>query len=509
MFIKHIFISFLLGLASLSMANKYALVVGHNLGNEDTTPLRYGQADASRFAQVLQELAGFLKDDIHLLLAPTPKQLKEKLTQLKTQIAKTNSDEADMFLLYYSGHADGNGLQLSSESYSFELLKSELNNIPTKVRIGIFDACQSGVLTRSKGAKAGRPFYLENQDPVEGTILIASSSASEQAQESESLKSSIFSHHWLNGLRGSADFSEDGAVTLSEAYQYAYRKTVETTALLGGKIQHPTYEFKIQGRGEIILTQMNKAPQGVMLTEPMEGAHLLLSQDYSDILADFHKKQGSNMFIPLKEGDYVLIQSDGSQAKFYQFTLGPKEKKNIYNENLKLSPSDWTRLKGSRPELEQKIEKIGKPLSRWSVGGALGTSGIVNQEELSEKLNLHFQAAGGYYVNKEFDVKAWLDYLYPENKMRFIWGLSTGYDNFYFDLGLGLGFFTKNFGDKNKIFPGIATALGYTISLNSSFDLNLGLTSNLDLRDEIAVAVGVQVNLMYLGKFRNIYTLAY
>ena len=89
------------------------------------------------------------------------------------------------------------------------MLQSKINSIPVGIKIGIFDACQSGAVTAFKGGTRAEPFYLQNQQQIKGLVTIASSAANERAQESETLKGSIFTFHWINGLRGSADVSAD------------------------------------------------------------------------------------------------------------------------------------------------------------------------------------------------------------------------------------------------------------------------------------------------------------
>jgi uncharacterized caspase-like protein len=55
-----------------------------------------------------------------------------------------------------------------------------------------------------------------------GEVVITSSSADELSQESDEVGGSYFTHYLLSGLRGAADTSGDGEVTLDEAYRYVY-----------------------------------------------------------------------------------------------------------------------------------------------------------------------------------------------------------------------------------------------------------------------------------------------
>ena len=62
-----------------------------------------------------------------------------------------------------------------------------------------------------------------------GQVLITASSASEDAQESDAIQGSFFTHFLTSGLRGAADRDNDGKVTLGEAYEFAYAHTVSNT----------------------------------------------------------------------------------------------------------------------------------------------------------------------------------------------------------------------------------------------------------------------------------------
>src|SRR5439155_1903876 len=104
---------------------------------------------------------------------------------------------------------------------------------------------KSGGLTRVKGMHAGPAIELDlaNDLATRGEALLTSSTSDELARESDNLKGSFFTHHLVSGLRGAADQSKDGRVTLAEAYQYAYGKTVAQAA--GG--QHPTFKYDLAG----------------------------------------------------------------------------------------------------------------------------------------------------------------------------------------------------------------------------------------------------------------------
>ena len=83
---------------------------------------------------------------------------------------------------------------------------------------------------------------------------MASSSPQELSQESDELKGSYFTHHLVTALRGAGDADGDGRVSLDEAYRYAYRRTLASTARTQVGEQHVTLETDLAGQGDVPVT---------------------------------------------------------------------------------------------------------------------------------------------------------------------------------------------------------------------------------------------------------------
>jgi uncharacterized caspase-like protein len=60
----------------------------------------------------------------------------------------------------------------------------------------------------------------------EGTIVLTASTLTEDAQESDPLGGSFFTHYLLSGLHGAADDNGDRVVTVAEAFSYARDQTI-------------------------------------------------------------------------------------------------------------------------------------------------------------------------------------------------------------------------------------------------------------------------------------------
>ena len=90
------------------------------------------------------------------------------------------------------------------------------------MRILVIDSCRSGAVTRVKGGRPAPPILLGDTQELdgEGVIVLTASAAGEDAQESDQLGGSFFTHYLLSGLRGAADDNGDQVVTVAEAFSY-------------------------------------------------------------------------------------------------------------------------------------------------------------------------------------------------------------------------------------------------------------------------------------------------
>jgi len=205
---------------------------------------------------VLLTVGGFNARDIQELLDPSPEQL---LAALDRELASAaQQPEETLLFFYYSGHADDHAIFPHGEPLPFAALKARLDDARAKLRIGVLDSCRGGSWTGSKGLKKAEPFEIDVAPKLaeEGSVLIASSSGQESAHETEALQGSFFTHHWNAGLRGAADRSGDGRVTVGEAFDYARALTIRDTALIGQEPQHPSFQMKLTGRQDFALSTL-------------------------------------------------------------------------------------------------------------------------------------------------------------------------------------------------------------------------------------------------------------
>ncbi len=253
---------------------RFALVVGNNAGRGELPPLRFAESDAGKMARVLVELGDVTPENLMLLQGRSAPELEQAIVAMRAKVApaKESPDSRTVLVFYFSGHSDGDGIELGNAVLSYSRLKALLAGIGTDVRVLIVDACRSGAGFRQKGGKPTEGFAIKLTDQLSttGEAFITSSTEDEPAVETGEVSGSVFTHNLVSGLRGAADASGDRQVTLSEAYRYAYEQTVSRTALMAAGAQHPSYDYRLSGQGELVLTSLLKPSATLVLPRGAE-----------------------------------------------------------------------------------------------------------------------------------------------------------------------------------------------------------------------------------------------
>lgn len=236
---------------------KYALVVGVGRFKNDKNgkqSLKYAVNDARDVNEYLVDNGQYKKDNVTLLIneKATNKNIQQALEKI-TQSATTN----DEVFIYFSSHGapiyDGslnivtyetsfrNAFALGESSFPAKSLKSFLEHTRAGKVFIVLDVCYSGTafkdiqgfyyagsksisfdddnqgLSKTAMAKAllgSKDIVFENDVAMasdntrnEGAkILISASDSGEKSWESDSLKASFFTHHFLQELRKENDF---------------------------------------------------------------------------------------------------------------------------------------------------------------------------------------------------------------------------------------------------------------------------------------------------------------
>ncbi len=248
-------------------ATRHALLVGiDQFEDKRLSPLKFASKDAQAMAQGLSEF-----DDVVTLTSPeqtTRAAVLEALSALENRIRSPQ----DTVVLYFSTHGSlaqepGGELKrqlvmrdsrldlLGETGLSMEALARRAAALKARRVLLVLATCHSGrgksqlpdALAQALARrKAPAPPPLE--EVSEAVIVVTAASFSEAATEEEALGHDVYTHFLLDAL-SKGDRDGDGAVTASEAHDYARERTYAHTA---GR-QRPTAESSVLGVDPIVL----------------------------------------------------------------------------------------------------------------------------------------------------------------------------------------------------------------------------------------------------------------
>ncbi|MEZ4235053.1 MAG: caspase family protein [Myxococcota bacterium] len=307
--------------AGVAAVARYALLVGANDGGSERVTLRYAHDDAHQMATVLADLGGVDPEHEWVVLDPDEEQLAQAFDVVRQ--ALQDAPARTEFVFYYSGHSDEDGLLLGDERFRYADLRSTLDGLPAQVRLAILDSCASGALILSKGGRSVAPFLVDASAEHEGFAYLTSSSADEVAQEAERIGGSYFTHYLTAGLRGAADVSGDGRVTLNEAYSYANAETLQRTQQTQHGPQHARYETQLSGTGDYVLTDLALVSSTLVLDEGLAGDVMVRDADGA-LVVELPKEEHRAVALGLPAGRFVVSVAGADGYGEAGFDLDPE-----------------------------------------------------------------------------------------------------------------------------------------------------------------------------------------
>lgn len=405
------------GFSKTEGIHRYALIVGKNDGGNARSTLRYAETDAKKVSHIFNTYGGIDSLDQKVLLNPNEVELdniflafSEKFKALKI------SNKRHEFFFYYSGHSNEDGLLLGKKLYPYKKLKDRISGLSTNVNVVILDSCASGSFTLLKGGKKRPGFMTNNLSNLEGHVYLTSSSNKEAAQESDIIKGSYFTHYLVSGLRGAADNSGDGKVTLNEAYQYAYNETLAKTEKTLTGAQHPSYDIQLSGSGELVMTDTTTNTATLVLPKTLYG-RMYIRDINEKLVAEVKKVKNKNVKMGLEPGSYsIILNQDGN---LYKTVIVLTEKKSVAlsHNSFKSFKGEFTTPRGEKEKtipavicLTPNLCASGEPtqyvktyfgLGIWStdIAKVHGLSTSVASSKISKELK-GIQTAFGYTKNK-------------------------------------------------------------------------------------------------------------
>lgn len=303
---------------------RIALLVAHPFGGERLLPLRYTANDVERMRDVLVAFGDFAPSDVLVTFGDDAESVTDRFDEARERVSAAQAaGDRTLFLFYFSGHSMDGELRLGDTRLPLGDVKRLTERTGATLRLAVIDACRSGAITRIKGATKGEPVAVGVDDggAQRGLVVITASSEAEDAQESDEVQGSFFTWYFTSGLRGAADVSGDGEVSLSEAYAHAYNGTVVATVGSRGGVQHPSYRFDLRGAGDVMLTDLRRGDGGLVFPAEVQGEFVVFDPRRKVVVAELDKTDARPVRIALAPGGYVVKKREPDHLLLGRFDV--------------------------------------------------------------------------------------------------------------------------------------------------------------------------------------------
>lgn len=349
------------------------VAAGHKVGLAAEHPLKYADADASRVRDVLVAFGGVKPEHAFVLAEPTRAQLIAAFDQARAEAQRHKLDEVTL-VFYFSGHGDREALHLGDERVLLTEVSSKLDQVPAALRIAITDACRT---TREKGFVAEEPFTISTTTSTQATgqVWLHASSDGEAAQESDELRGALFTHAWLNGLRGAADANGDARVTLDESFAFAYSQTLIRSAKSSGVVQKPEAIVNLRELSPVVLTQTAARMSTLSLPASKDTHFLVYAGGARSVVSELWGAADRRIALAVPPGRYVVQRRLGSTGGAAQIALAAGEERKLEERDFVASTLDAVASKGEgkgegEADVAQPLRSARHELSAaYDVGG--------------------------------------------------------------------------------------------------------------------------------------------
>ena len=329
------------------------IAAGSKLGLAAERPLKFATTDATRVRDVVVSLGGVKPEHAFVLAEPSRAQLFAAVDRARAEALKHRSDEVTL-LFYFSGHGDHDALHLGDDRVLLTDLSSKLGEVPAGLRIAVTDACRA---TRDKGFTADEPFAITatNVPQATGQVWLHASSDGEAAQESDELQGAIFTHAWINGLRGAADANGDARVTLDESFAFAHSQTMIRSAKSSGVLQKPEAVVSLREASPVVLTETAARMAMLSLPQGRDAHFLVYSSGAKSVLSELWSSPDRRIALRLPPGRYVVQRRIGSVGGMATIAIGEGEERKLEDREFAATSLEVLARKGEEPEADRPM----------------------------------------------------------------------------------------------------------------------------------------------------------
>lgn len=470
-----------------SSPERIALIIGHNRGDQGLQPLRYAENDAIRISQILQELGGYRRDQVFLLLAPSAQSVRHTMKTIRARLKASKGP--GIFFFYYSGHAREEHFQIGHEALPFLEMMRFARELPVKIRLMIIDSCYSGAFLRAKGARRNPSIRWLAPPPVlrmSGLAILTSSGERERSYESDRIGGSLYTSALLAGLRGAADKDRDQRVSLSEIQQYVYDHTLTQSASHLVEVQRPAHHINLQGQGSFFLTYLQRAQAHLRLPSDLQGHCFLYFKN--ELHQEFKKPSGRPMLIALGLGPHTVQVRRPGWIGWYDFSSAKNQQ-----HHMKPAGIRWEQV-----SLREQVK--GAPLASPSsgIGVALHYMPISNLALNGIGLSVSFDATRYLRLALHYRLAFANEDALPYQTHHLSFRVAGGY-------GLGIGPFWSWFGvflDPSLSIRSATTGALFNLGIGVGFLVNLDYHLHPQLALRIDLSSGGHFVMFDQNSFR-------
>ncbi|WP_426730410.1 caspase family protein [Myxococcus faecalis] len=321
-------------LSSAYTPRRMALLVGiSEFDDPHWRGLRYPSKDARDLAAAMLDPTKGRFDQVRVLTRPEETTRAAILAALR-QLRKEAHRPDDVVVVYFSAHGtlardatgelrrflvtrDASYRAIAQTALSMDALKAEFDALSSRRRLLVLASCHSGngksLLPKElekelSGIKSG--FYARPlEESSRASMVFAACDWGETAREDEGLQNDIYTHFLVEGLGGGADRNADGAVTATEAHDYARRRTFAFTE---GR-QRPSAEILEVGADPVVLSgsiSRTGRPELFSYNPRLDGFTLKVDGEPRTELPGGAAVVPGKRTVELTKGDAVLVRRE-------------------------------------------------------------------------------------------------------------------------------------------------------------------------------------------------------
>lgn len=256
----------------LKTNGKRALLVGINkYSDRKVTNLNFCVNDVTSTHEILvaPERGGFDPVNCHLMIDYSKedgsKPIRSNLMSSIKSISRTAKSN-DYLLFFFSGHgieengksyllpADARINVLGDTAIPIDWIKETMKKSKARAKVLILDACHSSAIKgKAESGRMTKGLHDSIFPAPRGFAILSSCTMNQVSYEMPNGKNSVFTYFLNEGLKGDADFDNDGKITIPDASRYATEKTLEWASNEGVE-QSPTLEYNVVR--DLILVQV-------------------------------------------------------------------------------------------------------------------------------------------------------------------------------------------------------------------------------------------------------------